>query len=166
MSHQNKLFECIVYIDGACSGNPGPAGVGVVIRPHDGAPEEHVARAIGHATNNIAEYTALLTALERLQVLHICRATIYSDSELLVKQVHGDYAVKQPQLKILHERVRLVLHRLPAIKLVHVRREANKDADRLARRAVKECVRANRMAASPLFDGDEESPSSAGQRSG
>lgn len=166
MSHQNRPSECIVYIDGACSGNPGPAGVGVVIRPHDGSPEEQVARAIGHATNNIAEYTALLTALERLQALNISRATIYSDSELLVKQVQGEYAVKQPQLKILHERARLALHRLPAVKLVHVRREANKDADRLARRAVKESVRANRMAASPLFEGDEESPSSAGQRSG
>ncbi|MDD5747348.1 MAG: ribonuclease HI family protein, partial [Candidatus Omnitrophica bacterium] len=90
----NKVREFLINVDGACSGNPGDAAVGIVIRDKESCFEENISRYIGVGTNNIAEYTALLIGLERVLALGAQRVVIKSDSELLVKQLRGDYKVK------------------------------------------------------------------------
>ena len=124
-------------IDGGARGNPGPAGIGVVLEEEGGARDEYYA-FLGTATNNVAEYTALLV----LAVLSLERGaaelTIHSDSELLVKQMEGTYRVRNPKLQILHAAARRLLARIPRVTLRHVPREENRDADRLANRAMDE----------------------------
>jgi ribonuclease HI len=120
------------YIDGAARGNPGPAGAGVWIEPRgeDGA-EEHF-EALGKTTNNVAEYRALLMALARAAELGAEEVEILSDSELLVRQINGHYRVKADHLKpLVSEAVRLAKG-FRRFSVQHVRREQNRNADRLA----------------------------------
>ena len=123
------------WIDGACRGNPGPAAAGWVIVWPDGSREEGC-RALGEGTNNVAEYRALLFALERLAERGAARAEIRSDSELLVRQMAGRYKVRHPALKPLHAEARSLLGRIGPCDIFHVPREENRDADRLANRAL------------------------------
>jgi ribonuclease HI len=120
------------YVDGAARGNPGPAGAGAWVAPGDGRDAEEHYQALGRTTNNVAEYRALLLALARAEALGAEDVEIFSDSELLVRQVNGSYRVKADHLKpLLAEAVR----RAKAFRnftLNHVRREQNRDADRLA----------------------------------
>jgi ribonuclease HI len=124
-------------IDGGARGNPGPAGIGVLLEEKGGARDEYYA-FIGTTTNNVAEYAALLV----LAVLSLKRGatelTIHSDSELLVKQMEGTYRVKNPRLQVLHAAARRLLAGIPRVILRHVPREENRDADRLANRAMDE----------------------------
>src|SRR5437763_7374547 len=90
--------------DGGSRGNPGPAGIGVVVRAGDGTPVVTLGRCIGRATNNVAEYTALITAMEEALKLGARHAVIRGDSELIVKQMRGEYRVKHPDMKDLYER--------------------------------------------------------------
>jgi len=124
-------------IDGGARGNPGPAGIGVLLEEEGGARDEYYA-FLGTATNNVAEYAALLV----LAVLSLERGaaelTIHSDSELLVKQMEGAYRVRNPKLQVLHAAARRLLARIPRVTLRHVPREENRDADRLANRAMDE----------------------------
>ena len=124
-------------IDGGARGNPGPAGIGVLLEEEGGARDEYYA-FLGTTTNNVAEYAALLV----LAVLSLKRGatelTIHSDSELLVKQMEGIYRVKSPRLQVLHAAARRLLARIPRVTLRHVPREENRDADRLANRAMDE----------------------------
>ncbi len=133
-----------IHIDGAARGNPGPAGVGVLIVGPDGQVLERVHRSIGVATNNVAEYHALLLALERAQALGCTDLDVYSDSELLVRQIQGRYQVKHPTLRGLHATAmgRITGFRRFAIR--HVPREQNAEADALANRGVEEAGRAGR----------------------
>lgn len=120
------------YIDGAARGNPGPAGAGVWIEPsgQDGA-EEHF-EALGRATNNVAEYRALLMALARAAEIGAEEVEIFSDSELLVRQINGHYRVKAEHLKpLVSEAVRRAKG-FRRFSITHVRREQNRNADRLA----------------------------------
>jgi ribonuclease HI len=126
------------YIDGGARGNPGPAGYGVRIEDADGEIIEELHGALGIATNNVAEYQGLLAAL-RWAVDHRHRDVyIRSDSELLVKQMRGEYKVKHPGLQPLFVRARLLVMELGKVTFEHVRREQNKEADRLSNVAMDE----------------------------
>jgi len=127
----------IAYIDGGARGNPGPAGYGVHIELPDGSIEELHA-ALGIATNNVAEYNGLLAALRYAQQHGHRAVRIKSDSELLVKQMRGEYKVKNAGLLPLFQQARLLAEGLERIVYEHVRREHNKDADRLANLAMDE----------------------------
>lgn len=128
----------VAYIDGGARGNPGPAGFGVRIESPDGTVLEEFHGAIGIATNNVAEYNGLLAAL-RWAVDHDVRdLRIRSDSELLVKQMLGEYKVKHPGLQPLAAQARLLLMRLGRVVFEHVRREQNAEADRLSNLAMDE----------------------------
>lgn len=125
-----------VYVDGACKGNPGPAGVGVYILEND-QPVKQVSRAIGSATNNIAEYTALITALEECALMEAKCLDIYTDSELMYKQVTGQYKIKNDKLKILCDKAKRLGAQFADVRLQHVPREQNQHADRLATDSIK-----------------------------
>jgi len=129
----------IVHIDGASSGNPGPAAAAVIIRTaDDGTVVHEEGYYLGRATNNIAEYYALLIALEELLALGAESVVVYSDSELMVRQLSGEYKVKAPGLKFVFARVRRLSSLVGTFELRHVPREENRDADRIARQTVKD----------------------------
>ena len=120
------------YIDGGARGNPGPAGYGVRIEADDGALLEELHGALGIATNNIAEYNGLLAAL-RWAVAHgETTVQIKADSELLVKQMRGEYRVKNEGLKPLFLQACALIRQIGDVRFTHVRREFNKEADRLS----------------------------------
>jgi ribonuclease HI len=124
------------HIDGGARGNPGPAGFGVVVTDHQGKVLAELGRYLGHRTNNFAEYSALLAALEYATAHGHHALRVVSDSELLVRQMRGMYKVKSPDLKPLYEQARSLVRRLEWFQIEHVRREKNKDADRLANQAM------------------------------
>ena len=126
-----------VHIDGASSGNPGPAGYGLAARDEDGAPLAEGYGYIGEQTNNFAEYCALLAALELARKQGWRELRIRSDSQLLVRQVEGSYKVKNDKLRTLHRRARQLIRSLRVFSIEHVGREENKAADKLARIALK-----------------------------
>jgi ribonuclease HI len=120
-----------VHVDGGARGNPGPAAVGAVIRDESGEILLEAGERIGIATNNVAEYKALLLGIARAKELGAERLELIGDSELIVKQVRGEYRVKDQGLKPLHAEVRAALEPLEEWSIKHVRREHNVDADRL-----------------------------------
>jgi len=122
----------IANIDGASRGNPGPASYAVVIRDPSGKTILELAKNIGRETNNVAEYYALLAALDYATSHNISSLRIRSDSELLVRQMQGRYKVKSADLKPLHERASKMAKQLGYFAIEHVRRELNRDADALA----------------------------------
>jgi ribonuclease HI len=124
-----------MYIDGAARGNPGPAAYAVVIaRP--GHPPFEEAGTLGTATNNVAEYTALVRGLERAAELGLKSVAVFSDSELLVKQMNGEYRVKHPDLLPLYEAANRLKRAFDRVTITHVRREQNARADALCNRAL------------------------------
>jgi ribonuclease HI len=130
-------------IDGGSRGNPGPAGFGVQIVDPDGAVVAELHGALENTTNNVAEYNGLLAALA-WAVDHGQKALhIRSDSELLVKQLRGEYRVKHPGLQPLYQDARALIARIGRVTFEHVRREFNKDADRLANLAMDEAAAIN-----------------------
>ena len=120
------------HVDGAARGNPGPAGVGVVIEDGDGLVVKEIAEPLGRTTNNVAEYTAMIRALEEARALGCSRLAVYTDSELMAHQLNGKYAVKAAHLIPLFQRARLLLQQFDAASVTHVRRELNKRADALS----------------------------------
>ena len=153
-----KVFE--VYSDGACSGNPGPAGIGVVIKV-DGGTVQTVSEPIGAATNNIAEYTAIIRALKEAKTLGAEHLKLRTDSELVFYQLKGEYKVKHLNLKPLHEEALGLLKSFKKVEFKVVPREDNADADRLATAALKN-IKAGHDGRSDEFIIGEESPSSTG----
>ena len=123
-------------IDGAARGNPGPASYGVVMRRPDGKPLESLGKYIGRATNNVAEYYALIAALDYAAAAGIKRLRVYSDSQLIVNQIKGIYKVKHPDLRPLHERAKKQAAGLEAFAIQYVPREQNRDADAAANAAL------------------------------
>jgi len=125
-----------VYIDGASKGNPGPAGIGAAIYNQKGELVKEIIQQIGITTNNVAEYMALIFALQE-SLLAGCRdITIYTDSELLSRQIKGSYKVKDKVLKILHTIVRHLLGSYHSYKIERIDRENNREADKLANKAI------------------------------
>jgi ribonuclease HI len=128
------------YIDGGSRGNPGPAGYGVQIVDGDGQVLAELYQALGHATNNVAEYQGLLAALAWALDRGVKPLHIRSDSELLVRQLKGEYRVKNPGLQPLYQEARERVARIGKVTFEHVRRELNREADRLANLAMDEAA--------------------------
>ena len=126
-------------IDGGSRGNPGPAGYGVRIE-RDGGEIVELKQSLASATNNVAEYRGLLAALTWAAQHGIATLHVRSDSELLVKQMRGEYRVKNPGLQPLYEEARSLARQIGRVTFEHVRREFNKDADRLANEAMDEAA--------------------------
>jgi len=122
----------VAYIDGGARGNPGPAGYGAFIQSPEGNILAELHGALGIATNNVAEYNGLLAALRWAKEHGHTTVHIKADSLLLVEQMRGNYKVKHPGLQPLHARARLLAAELDVVKFEHVRREFNKEADRLS----------------------------------
>ncbi|MFH1830133.1 MAG: ribonuclease HI family protein [Pseudomonadota bacterium] len=125
-----------IYTDGAARGNPGPAGAGAILTDEDGRVIVEVCRYLGEMTNNQAEYRALLLAIEEAKRIGATNVVIFSDSELVVKQIKGDYRVKNEGIKPLHEKILKLLQEIGEYTIDHVLRENNKHADRLANLAI------------------------------
>jgi probable phosphoglycerate mutase len=148
----------IANIDGASRGNPGPASYAVVLRDPEGQIVLELAKNIGRETNNVAEYFALLAALDYATSHGIRALRIRSDSELLVRQMQGRYKVKSADLKPLHERASKLARQLEYFAIEHVRRELNRDADGLANVALDQ-------AGVPKFENRSAAPSHPASRS-
>lgn len=128
-------------MDGASKGNPGPAGAGVVIMAPQGDVLQEIAVPIPHATNNAAEYTGLIKGLEAARELGLRRIEVRTDSELMVRQLNGEYRVKNPGLRRLHAQVTQLMDRFEACHVRHVTRDRNLLADRLASAAAREAAK-------------------------
>ena len=126
-----------LQFDGGSRGNPGPAGIGVVLTTDDGTPIFTLGRFIGRCTNNVAEYTALITGLEEAQKLGVKRLVIRGDSELIIKQMKGEYRVKHPDMKVLFDKAKALITRFADVKITHNLREQNELADKLANLAME-----------------------------
>jgi ribonuclease HI len=122
----------VANVDGASRGNPGPASYAVILRGPDGTTRFECGKYIGHATNNVAEYYGLITALDYAAAQGIDRLLVRSDSELLVRQMQGRYKVKSPDLRPLYERARKLARGFAYFAIEHVPREENRKADELA----------------------------------
>ena len=120
-----------MHVDGGARGNPGPAAIGVVVSDGGGEVLLERGQPIGRATNNVAEYRAVLLGIELARELGATELALVGDSELVVRQVRGEYRVKDAGLKPLHAEVRAALAPLEAWSIRHVRREQNAEADRL-----------------------------------
>lgn len=131
-----QAFAATLYADGGARGNPGPAGAGAVIYDQSGAQIAALSRYLGQATNNVAEYQALLMGLEAALELGVGQIEVRLDSELLVKQLGGQYQVKAPHLKPLFQKAKALLQQFADAHIVHVRREQNGVADGLANQAM------------------------------
>jgi ribonuclease HI len=126
----------LIYTDGAARGNPGPAGAGAILRDADGAVLAEIAEPLGHATNNVAEWTAVLLALEEARRLGATQVDLRMDSQLVARQISGIYRVKHPDLKPIHAAVMDLLRTLDGYTVGHVPRELNREADRLSNVAI------------------------------
>ncbi len=132
------MLDCvIVHTDGASKGNPGQAAIGAHIEDEQGKRLATISERIGRATNNQAEYRAVIAALERAIALGARRVEIFSDSELVVKHLRGEYRVKDSGLKPLFETVNGLRARLPEFAIYYVPREDNSEADALANAAFR-----------------------------
>ena len=126
----------ILQFDGGSRGNPGPAGIGVVLTADDGTPIFTLGRFIGRCTNNVAEYTALITGLEEALKLGVKKLIVRGDSELIIKQMKGEYRVKHPDMKVLFDKAKALISRFADVKITHNLREHNELADKLANLAM------------------------------
>ncbi len=136
-----KSSEVIAHIDGASRGNPGPAAYAVVMESSEGSKLAGFSGCLGRATNNVAEYQALLAALEYALSNQYLRVHVHTDSELLARQIEGVYKVKSPGLKPLQQRAQQMIARLESFSIQHVPREQNHEADRLANQALDGAAR-------------------------
>ena len=130
------MSRAIVNVDGGARGNPGPAAIGVVVRDGDGTVLAEVGEKIGEATNNVAEYRALLKGIELAAAHGTSDLELVGDSELVVRQVEGRYKVKNAGMKELHAEVKKALADFDSWSIRHVRRAENADADRLVNEAL------------------------------
>ena len=147
-----------IFTDGGCLGNPGEAAIGVVIK-EGSRPLKTLARTIGQGTNNIAEYTALIYALQEALILKADEVSVKTDSELMCKQVLGAYAVKHENIKPLFAQVKHLVTGFKVFQIAHVPREQNREADALVRQVLK---KAGQDGYSDAYGVGEESPSSQG----
>jgi ribonuclease HI len=130
------MGKLTVNVDGGARGNPGPAAIGVVVRNDDGAVVEQVGETIGTATNNVAEYRALLRGLELAAAHGADEVEVIGDSELVVRQIEGRYKVKHADMKELHSQAKTMLADFDSWSIRHVKRAQNADADALVNEAL------------------------------
>ncbi len=129
-------MKVVAYADGASRGNPGPSSYGAVVYDSDGNVLHETGQTIGHTTNNVAEYRGAIAALEAALGLEATEVELRMDSELVVRQLSGRYKVRNPKLVPLHHRVLGLRQRFQNVSIVHVPREQNAAADRLANAAL------------------------------
>lgn len=129
--------SCEIYIDGASRGNPGPAGVGVVLMDGKARPARELSKYLGETTNNVAEYLALVYALQEALREGYRLVIVKTDSELLARQINGQYRVRDPQLRLLHDLAQHLAQGFSRCQVMHIPREQNTRADRLAGQAVR-----------------------------
>ncbi len=132
----SKKSEAVCYVDGASRGNPGPASVGVVMQTPEGETTKTISKRIGTATNNTAEYYALLFAMQEALIQGVRSLKVFTDSELMARQFNGEYKVKEDSLKRLYLLAMHLKEGFDNITVAHVPREQNKLADKEANRAL------------------------------
>lgn len=143
-------MKAVLHADGGARGNPGPAGIGVVLVDADGEVIGEIAEGIGETTNNVAEYKAVIAGLELALEKGVTEVDVYLDSELVVSQLRGDWKIKNDRLRVLAVRARSLLNRFERSSLHHVPRAMNADADKLANQGMD--------AAMLEWDADHETP--------
>ena len=126
-----------IYIDGASRGNPGDSGIGILFRDTDNNHREFK-KYIGIGTNNNAEYTALITALEIAKSENLEEINVFTDSQLVANQINGSWKVKDSDIKLLFNKAKSLINNFSQFSITHIRRENNSDADRLANEAINE----------------------------
>jgi len=131
-----SITRVTIYSDGAARGNPGPAAIGAIIKDEQGRYIATISRRIGTTTNNQAEYRAVIAALEKVVTLGAGKVILNSDSELIVRQVKGQYRVKNASLKPLHQKVQQLISLLEDFTIKHIPRQQNTEADKLANKAL------------------------------
>jgi len=132
------MKQAKIYIDGACIGNPGKAGLGVVFYDEEERQICEMSHYIGDATNNIAEYQALVSALKKAKEIGLESLFIYTDSELVARQINGFYRVRDKDLKPLYNEAKQLIANFKGVRVRHISREKNKYADKLATQAVQQ----------------------------
>lgn len=149
-----------IFIDGACRGNPGPAGIGVVIFEGKKVLKE-ISKPIGEATNNIAEYSALIFGLIEAATLKAEKIQIFSDSELVCRQIGGKYKIKNQKLKFFYDEAIALFKCFKSVEIKHIPREENTQADKLATGSLKD-IKSSPDDRPEVYLFGEESPSSKG----
>jgi len=132
------LKELAIYVDGASRGNPGRAGIGLAIYDNKGNILKRMNEYIGQTTNNVAEYTALIWGLQEALILNATCLTIYTDSQLITRQLEGSYRIKDNTLRRFYRQVQHLMRGFDSVSIEHIERKQNKEADRLANRAIDE----------------------------
>jgi len=127
-----KIKRLVIFTDGAAAPNPGPAAIGAIIKDEQGKLLARISQRIGRATNNQAEYRAIIAALEKAVSLGAKHVEVNSDSELVVKQINGKYRVKKATLKPLYQEVKRLQGLLESFAITHIPRQQNREADKLA----------------------------------
>jgi ribonuclease HI len=150
-----------LQFDGGSRGNPGPAGIGVVVAAEDGTPLVTLGRFIGRATNNVAEYRALITAMEKAKELGAKKIIIRGDSELIIKQMRGEYRVKHPDMKVLYTEAQRLLREFQHARIEHNLRHKNELADKLANLAMDRRADVTDVDSSPMIPSAPAPPSSS-----
>jgi len=133
--------EWLLMVDGAARGNPGEAGCGAAIYDDTGAVVKELSRYPRSCNQNVAEYEGLMLGLDALLELGREKIVVQSDSQLLVRQLNGEYRVKDEKLKVLHQRALALLRQFDSYRILHMRREMNKLADRLANRGIDDATK-------------------------
>lgn len=131
------LKKVVIHSDGVSRGNPGPAAIGAIIRDERGRLLASISQPIGRATNNQAEYRAIIAALEKALALGARQVELNSDSELVVRQIKGQYRVRKEALRPLYQRVKELQSRLEGFTIKHIPRQQNREADKLANAALR-----------------------------
>jgi ribonuclease HI len=132
-----KSPKAIINTDGGAEPNPGKAAIAAIIRDENGVLLASICQSIGHATNNQAEYRAVIAALEKAMSLGIKEVELRSDSELIVRQINGQYKVKKAELLPLYQKVKELQSRLTGFSIISIPREQNKEADALCSKAIR-----------------------------
>lgn len=133
-----EIVKLVIYTDGGARGNPGPAASGAVIKDKDGETVVHVSRYLGKTTNNQAEYTAIIIGLERARTLGATEVEMFMDSELAVRQLNGQYKVKNPDIAKRFVEVHNLMQDFKKVTFRHLPREKNKEADALVNKSIDE----------------------------
>ncbi len=137
-----QAFEKLLFfIDGASQGNPGPSGIGVIVCNENGDILENISEYIGEGTNNTAEYTAFIYSLQEGLIRRADSVTINTDSEFLVKQLNGQYKVKDEKIKLLFNQAQRLLKGFKEVKVNHINRSKNKGADKLATASIASAIK-------------------------
>ena len=132
-----------ICADGACWGNPGPAAIGAVIKDDSKKTLVEISEYIGQGTNNQAEYKAVIAALKSAAGFNVEGVVLYLDSELVIKQLSGEYKVKNPLLRPLHIELAMLLRKFKSFSINHVGHSGNEEAHKLASKALKDWAKAN-----------------------